>query len=187
MKRSILSKIALALGVLTVGLTSIGQAQAMDSTFKVMTRCESNGIKVAGIHNSYESPVSGNPSRVYFTTYLMKYLPPNWVYTGRANGTWSQAAHESALNTPVARDLIDLVPSQRFAISEPGTYFVWVLFAYPNGTGGYAYEWQYSNVCTIQGNVMGHGAIAAKAGKAKKAKKAKKIAPRPSKPPVALR
>ena len=40
MKRTILSKIALALGVLTVGLTSIGQAQAMDSTFKVMTRCE---------------------------------------------------------------------------------------------------------------------------------------------------
>jgi hypothetical protein len=115
----------------------------------------------------------------------MKYLPPNWVYTGRANGTWSNAAHRSALNTPVARDLIDLVPSQRFAITEPGTYFVWTLFAYPNGNGGYAYQWKYSNVCTINGSVFA-GPGAARARKAKKAKKPVKVAPRPAKPPVGL-
>jgi hypothetical protein len=189
MKRTILAKLALALGALTIGLAGVGQAKAdvSPSALEVMTRCESNGITVAGIHGLYESPVSGNPARVYFTTYLMKYLPPNWVYTGRANGTWSNAAHRTALNTPVARDLIDLVPSQRFAISEPGTYFVWVLFAYPNGSGGYDYQWKYSNVCTIKGSVFA-GPGAAKASKAKKAKakKAVKIAPRPTKPPVGL-
>ena len=187
MKRTILGKIALALGVVTVALVGIGQAKAdVDpSAFEVMTRCESNGMTVAGIHGLYESPVSGNPARVYFTTYLMKYLPPNWVYTGRANGSWSNAAHRSALNTPVARDLIDLVPSQRFGITEPGTYFVWVLFAYPNGNGGYAYQWKYSNVCTIKGSVFA-GPGAATARKAKKAKRPVKIAPRPATPPVGL-
>jgi hypothetical protein len=188
MKRTTLRKIALTLGVLTIGLVGVGQAQAQasPSSFSVMTRCESNGIKVAGTHGLYESPVSGNPARVYFTTYLMKYLPPNWVYTGRANGTWSTATHDSAKNSPVAMDLIDVFPSQRFAISEPGTYFVWVLFAYPNGSGSYAYQWKYSNVCTIQGNVMGRGAIAAKAKKAKKAKKPVKVAPRPTRPPAGI-
>jgi hypothetical protein len=187
MKRTILRKIALTLGVLTIGLVGIGQAQAQasPSSFSVMTRCESNGIKVAGTHGLYESAVSGNPARVYFMTYLMKYLPPNWVYTGRVNGSWSQAAHDSAKNTPVAMDLIDLLPSQRFAISEPGTYFVWVLFAYPNGSGGYAYQWKYSSVCTIKGSVFA-GPGAAKASKAKKAKKPVKVAPRPTKPPVGL-
>jgi hypothetical protein len=187
MKRTILTKIALVIGALTIGLTSVGQAKAQvdPSGFGVMTRCESNGIKVAGTHRMFESPVSGNPARVFFTTYLMKYLPPNWVYTGRLNGTWSQAAHESALNTPIANDLINLVPSQRFAISEPGTYFVWVLFAYPNGTGGYSYLWKYSNVCTIKGSVFA-GPGAAKAGKVKKAKKAVKVAPRPTKPPAGI-
>jgi hypothetical protein len=189
MKRSILTTIALTLGVLTIGLAIVGHAKAATaSDFDVMTRCESNGITVAGIHGLYESPVSGNPARVYFTTYLMKYLPPNWVYTGRASGTWANAAHRTALNTPVARDLIDLVPSQRFAVNEPGTYFVWVLFAYPNGTGGYAYQWKYSNVCTIKGSVFA-GPGAAKASKAKAAKRAKKpakVAPRPTNPPVGL-
>jgi hypothetical protein len=135
-----------------------------------------------------ESMVSGNPARVFFATYLMKYLPPNWVYTSRAITSWSSAAHQSALNTPVARDLIDLVPSHRFAISEPGTYFVWVLFAYPNGNGGYNYVWRYSSVCTINGSVFAAPG-AAKAGKAKKAKQAKKpvkVAPRPTKPPAAI-
>jgi hypothetical protein len=187
MTRRILTKIALGLGVATIAFAAVGQARAdvSPTAFEVLTRCETNGITVAGVHNLYESPVSGNPARVYFTTYLMKYLPPNWVYTGRVNGTWSNAAHRSALNTPVARDLVDLVPSQRFAISEPGTYFVWVLFAYPNGTGGYAYQWKYSSVCTIKGSVFA-GPGAAKAKKGKKAKKAVKAAPRPTKPPVGL-
>jgi hypothetical protein len=185
MKRTILAKLALAAGIVAAGLAGIGQATAAGpADFDVMTRCESNGITVAGVHGLYESPVSGNPARVYFTTYLMKNLPPNWVYTGRANGTWSNAAHRTALNTPVATDLINLVPSQRFAINEPGTYFVWVLFAYPSN-GSYAYDWKYSSVCTIKGSVFA-GPAGAKASKAKKAKKPVKVAPRPTKPPVAI-
>lgn len=187
MKRTILGKIALALGVFTVALAGVGQAQAQGSTssLSVMTRCESNGIKVAGTHGMSESMVSGNPARVFFATYLMKYLPPNWVFTSRAITSWSSAAHQSALNTPVARDLIDLVPSHRFGITEPGTYFVYVLFAYPNGNGGYSYLWKTSNVCTIHGSVMSRPS-GAQASKVKKAKKAVKAAPRPTKPPFAI-
>ena len=104
MKRTILSKIALALGVVAAALAGLGQgqAQANPSTFNVFTRCESNYIKVAGSHGMYERMVSGNPARVYFATYLMKYLPPNWVYTGRANTTWSRAAHDTERNVPYA-------------------------------------------------------------------------------------
>jgi hypothetical protein len=185
MKRTILSKIALVLGVASIGLAGIGQAKAevAPSAFEVITSCDSNGVRVAGVHGLYESPVSGNPARVYYATYLMKAFPPNWVYTGRMN-SWSLAPHKTALNTPVAMPILDIIGSQRFAISEPGTYFVWVLFAYPNGSG-YSYHWQYSSVCTIKGSVFA-GPGAAKAGKVKKAKRAVKMAPRPTKPPAGL-
>ena len=187
MKRTILSKIALALGVVAAALAGLGQGQARanPSTFNVFTRCESNYIKVAGSHGMYESMVSGNPARVYFATYLMKYLPPNWVYTGRANTTWSRAAHDTERNVPYAVGPTEYLPSQRFAITEPGHYFVWVLFAYPNGNGGYSYVYKASQVCTIQGNVMSRPSGA----KASKAKKVKAVKPAPARPssPAAIR
>ncbi len=172
MKRTILSKLALAVGVIAIGLAGVGQARAhgSDPTHTVDTYCGSSSIEVAGLGS-----LGG-----YHMAFLMKAFPPNWIYTGLSTG-WTRTPTTDARNNPAA------VPfphaTARFRNLEPGHYFVWVLFAFPNGSG-YSYHYHASTACTIKGNVIG-GPVGARAVKAKKKRTA--ATPRvPVAPPARL-
>jgi hypothetical protein len=174
MKRTILSKIALAVGVITIGLAGVGQAQAhgTDPTHTVDTYCGSSSIEVAGLGS-----LGG-----YHMAFLMKAFPPNWIYTG-VSTAWTRTPTTDARNNPAA------VPfphaTARFMNLEPGYYFVWVLFASPNGSGGYSYHYHASTACTVKGSVFA-GPGAAKASKKKRAALAKPAPRVPNTPPARI-
>ena len=173
MKRPILSKIALAVGFIAIGLAGVGEARAHgnDPTHAVDTHCGASSIEVAGLGSR------GG----YHMAFLMKAFPPNWIYTGVA-APWTRTPTTDARNNPAA------VPfphaTARFRNLEPGHYFVWVLFAFPNGSG-HTYHYHASTACTIKGSVFA-GPGAAKAPKKKRAALAKPAPRVPVTPPARL-
>jgi hypothetical protein len=174
MKRTIFTKLALALGVLSIALAGVGQARAhgTDPTHTVGIHCDSSSVSVRPL-----SSLGG-----YHMVFLMKAFPPNWIYTGQSTD-WLRTPGLEAANSPIAVPLPGA--TAQFRGLDPGYYFAWVLFAFPNGSGGYSYHYHASSACTIKGSVFA-GPGAAKAAKAKKAKKAKKMPALPAKPPVGL-
>lgn len=168
----IVKKLALGLSITTLGLIGVGNALAHNGDselHRLDTRCYSTAI-----HTTAASTQPGS----YYRIHLMKAFPPNWVSLNVATGWQRTDDFNSVFRNPIG------MPIQRnswlgFTNLEPGRYFVWALFATPNGQGGFNYHWVASGACDIAGNVMGIGA--------RKAKKAKRIAvPRKAKPKLRI-
>ncbi len=168
MKRTFLTKLAVGASILVTALISAGGAAAhgQDPTHTFGVRCLSNGMET-----SMASTIPGS----FYAVFVQKYLPPNWVGIGYRTGWIATDDFRSVYQNPVAAPITFRSKAQ-FAL-EPGSYFAWGLFAFPNGQGGFSYHFTPADrVCTIQGSVF------AKAGKhAKRVAKPKRL---PTKAPV---